>query len=61
MSDTPVAAKDEKKTVGGAIPPELYWEFKRVQAERKETATQALENAIRLYVEIDTEEVPTNG
>jgi len=61
MSDTIVTPKDETKTVGGAVPAELYWRFKKVQAERKESATQALENAIRLYVELDTEEVPTNG
>lgn len=47
--------KDDSKTVGGAIPTELYWRFKQAQALRKETATQALENAILLYVEIDKE------
>lgn len=47
--------KEETKTVGGAIPSELYWHFKKIQAERKESATQALENAIRLYVEITKE------
>lgn len=61
MNDTATAPKDETKTVGGAIPSELYWKFKKIQAERKESATQALENAIRLYVELDTEEVPANG
>lgn len=59
--ETNATPKDETKNIGGAVPAELYWRFKKVQAERKESATQALENAIRLYVELDTEEVPTNG
>lgn len=49
-------SKNETKSVGGAIPAELYWLFKKIQVTRKESATQALENAIRLYVEIDAEE-----
>lgn len=44
------------KTVGGAIPEDLYWQFKKTSASRKEGATQALINAIRLYNEIDTAE-----
>lgn len=39
----------EGKSVGGTIPSDLYWEFKRVQAQRQETSTKALEVAIRLY------------
>jgi hypothetical protein len=48
--------KEEAKSIGALIPAKLYWQFKRIQAERKETATQAIENAIRLYIELDTEE-----
>lgn len=43
------------KNVGGAIPEDLYWQFKQKYASRKESATQALVNAIRLYNEIDNE------
>lgn len=53
--------KEETKTIGGAIPIELYWQYKKVQALRQESATRALENAIRLYVEIDIEEGNSNG
>ncbi len=56
MNEQTTNCKDEVKTVGGAIPSELYWQFKQTQAGRKETATQALENAIRLYIEIDAME-----
>ena len=52
--DTHDESRDETKTVGGPIPVDLYWSFKRTQAERKESATQALENAIRLYVDLIT-------
>lgn len=44
------------KNIGGPIPEDLYWQFKQVQSSRKESATQALINAIRLYNEIDTRE-----
>ena len=40
------------KSVGGQIPIDLYWAFKQAQVDRHESATQALENAIRLYVNI---------
>jgi len=40
------------KAVGGQIPIELYWEFKEAQVVRHESATQALEHAIRLYNDI---------
>lgn len=59
--NTSCTSKEVTKTVGGPIPSELYWRFKKTQAERKESATQALENAIRLYVEIDVTEEVVNG
>lgn len=52
-----VANKEQDtKNIGGAIPTDLYWQFKKIQADRKETATEALQNAIRLYIEIDISE-----
>lgn len=48
--------REETKAVGGSIPIELYWQYKSVQANRKESAAEALENAIRLYIDLDTEE-----
>ena len=41
------------RNIGGAVPEELYWQFKQKIAERKEGNAQALTNAIRLYIEID--------
>lgn len=61
MNKNPVIQEEETKSIGGPIPKSLYWEFKRVQAERKETALQALENAIRLYLDIDKKEESNNG
>ena len=43
------------KFIGGEIPIELFWEFKKAQAIRKESAKDALENAIRLYLDLPTE------
>ena len=42
---------DNMKNIGGAIPEDLYWDFRAAQADRHESATKALENAIRLYVD----------
>lgn len=42
--------------VGGLIPIDLYWEFKVTHARRKENATKALEEALRLYVSIPDKE-----
>ena len=43
---------DNKKSVGGKIPDTLFWQFKETYAKRRESATEALENAIRLYIDI---------
>jgi hypothetical protein len=47
---------DNKKSVGGKIPETLFWQFKETYAKRRESATEALENAIRLYIDIDVAE-----
>ena len=47
---------DNKKSVGGKIPETLFWQFKEAYAKRRESATEALENAIRLYIDIEREE-----
>ena len=44
---------DIKKSVGGKIPETLFWQFKETYAKRRESATEALENAIRLYIDVD--------
>lgn len=46
--DTPV---EETKTVGGKVPVGLFWKFKETYMRRRETATEALINAIRLYID----------
>lgn len=45
----------ERRSVGGLIPEDLFWEFKSARARRHESGPQALENAIRLYLEADSE------
>ena len=40
------------KSIGGQIPVDLYWKFKQAQVDRHETATQALVNAIQLYLDV---------
>ena len=44
---------DSKKSVGGKIPAALFWQFKETYAKSRESATEALENAIRLYIDVD--------
>lgn len=43
--------KPKTRSIGGIIPEDLYWEFKRAQVDRRESTVQALEIAIRLYLE----------
>ena len=50
-----VPEKPNLRSIGGSIPADLYWKFKEAQAARHESATKALENAIRLYVDVDAE------
>ena len=47
---------DNFRSVGGLIPEDLFWEFKSARAKRHESGPQALENAIRLYLEVDKKE-----
>ncbi len=44
--------KKEEKFIGGKVSQDLYWNFKQAYTQRKETATEALSHAIRLYLEI---------
>lgn len=49
-------ATESVRSVGGLIPENLFWEFKAARARRHENGNQAIENAIRLYLEVKTEE-----
>lgn len=51
--NTPI---EETKSVGGKIPEELFWQFKETYTKRRETATEALINAIRLYNDAEQDE-----
>lgn len=58
MSD----GKSPTKSVGGAISEALYWEFTQARVARHESATKALESAIRLYLDATkSEEVIKSG
>ena len=46
--DTPV---EEMKNVGGKVPVGLFWQFKETYTRRRESATEALINALRLYID----------
>jgi hypothetical protein len=41
------------RPVGGQVDEEIYWNFKKVVAARKETVQQALAHALLLYIEFD--------
>ncbi len=53
-TSTQIKTKDntDKKSVGGLVPTELYWQFTTTRGERHESAAEALEHALRLYVDI---------
>lgn len=51
MSRTTEKKEGTTRSIGCVIPEELYWQFKQIQAERHETMAQAIENAIRLYLD----------
>jgi len=42
---------EETKSVGGKIPEDLFWQFKAEYTGRRESATEALVHAIRLYID----------
>lgn len=44
---------ENMKSVGGKIPTDLFWKFKETYIKRRETATEALINAIQLYNDIE--------
>lgn len=46
-----IESPKETKSIGGIVSADLYWAFKKEQAARHENNVQALENAIRLYLE----------
>ena len=50
-----VDSPKETKSIGGIVAADLYWAFKKEQAARHESTVQALENAIRLYLDIGPE------
>lgn len=45
---------ENTKSVGGKIPIDLFWKFKETYTKRRETATEALINAIQLYNDAET-------
>ena len=47
----PAPEKTNMRSIGGSIPEDLYWEFKKAQATRHESTTKALEVSIRLYLD----------
>ena len=54
--------KKDDKVGGEKVPKDLYRRYKQAYTQRKETATEALSNALQLYLEItQNEEGEQNG
>lgn len=52
---------NETKNLNTKVDTDLYWDFKREAAKRKETMPEAIENALRLYLGLTmTEEVKSD-
>ena len=54
MSDTKkkLLAVDAEKMLGAFVPEEVFWEFKKAAAARKEKMSEAMINAAYLYISI---------
>ena len=54
MADTKkkLLAVDAEKMLGAFVPEELFWEFKKAAADRKEKMSEAMINAAYLYISI---------
>lgn len=44
----------ETKNINTPVDMDLYWDFKRAASKRREPMPEAIENAIRLYLCVDT-------
>lgn len=54
MSNAHVASKEQEeatKMLGAHVPQSIYWEFKRVAAERQEMLQEAILHAAMLYID----------
>jgi len=43
-------AEDDMKLLSGLVPAEIYWEFKKQAAQRKEKMQEALKQAALMYI-----------
>jgi len=55
MSQNDKKQGNKKKMLGGFVPAEIYWAFKEMAAIRKESMTEALTNAILMYIDVEEE------
>lgn len=55
--NTTIELTEEEKLLSGNIPESVFWEFKRIAAERKENMKTAVLNAALLYIYAVSEEV----
>lgn len=61
MADpTKNSTEEETKLLGAQIPESIFWRFKSVAAERKESMAEAILNAAMLYIEFQPKEVEVN-
>lgn len=50
MNDKNTVPSTEEKMLGAKVPADVYWEFKRQAAMRKEGMAEALTHAALLYI-----------
>lgn len=58
MADTKkkILAVDAEKMLGAFVPEEVFWDFKKAAAARKEKMSEAMINAAYLYISIVDDE-----
>jgi len=54
--------QSEEKLLSGYVPADVYWDFKKAAADRKENLKEALMNAALLYIDaVPNKEVDNIG
>lgn len=56
-----VKEDEETKMLGALVPIDLFWQFKQIAAQRKESMQVAIMNAAYLYLDAEKGEARKNG
>lgn len=57
MAEHKTDIDETMKLLGAHVPASLYWAFKEAASNRKEKMFEAVCNAARLYIEIESEKI----